>query len=166
VVELKRDVLVHYHDPHDLGYRSEDRLQATGTFALRRLPDITLFLKLVDQHVRVATRQSTCGERPELLDCRAHDLDCASTAAEAMWRGDLPRLQPTWRPLIAMVFAYEGATEYDAAAARLYQDEHWGRSDGDTAVLELSAIARRPYSTPRSCASHTWRNGSPSCVHA
>jgi hypothetical protein len=84
--------------------------------------------------------------KPELLDCRAHDLDCASTAAPAMWHGDLPRLQPTWRPLIAMVLAYEGAMEYDAAAARQYQDERWGRSDGDTAVLELSAIAAKAVS--------------------
>jgi hypothetical protein len=55
-------------------------------------------------------------------------------------------LQRTWRPLIAMVLSYEGATAYDEGALRRYQDERWGRTDGDTAVLELSAIAAKSVS--------------------
>jgi hypothetical protein len=35
---------------------------------------------------------------------------------------------------------------YEADAARRYQDERWGRADGDTAVLELSAIAPKSVS--------------------
>jgi Uma2 family endonuclease len=42
VVDLEHDLLVHYHEPHDLGYEGEDRLQATDTFTLRRLPGVTL----------------------------------------------------------------------------------------------------------------------------
>jgi ribosomal protein L44E len=78
----------------------------------------------------------------ELIDCRRHDLDCPSKREPGMWHGgERPPLQPTWRPLIAMVLAFEGAPVYDDAAVRRYQDERWGRTDGDTAVLELSAIA-------------------------
>jgi hypothetical protein len=33
-----------------------------------------------------------------------------------------------------------GAPAYDGGAVRRYQDRRWGRVDGDTTVLELSAI--------------------------
>jgi Uma2 family endonuclease len=42
VVDLEGDILIHYHDPHELGYRSEDRLHATDTFTIRRLAHIAL----------------------------------------------------------------------------------------------------------------------------
>jgi len=42
VVDLDNDVLIHYHDPHELGYLTEDRLHATDTFAIRRLAHIAL----------------------------------------------------------------------------------------------------------------------------
>jgi Uma2 family endonuclease len=45
VVDLERNVLVHYYDPHDLGYRGEDRLQATDTFTISRVPDVALSAK-------------------------------------------------------------------------------------------------------------------------
>ena len=79
-----------------------------------------------------------------LIDCALHDRDCAA-GEPGMWHGPAPgpKLQPTWRPLIAMTLAFEGATEWDDHAGRRYQDERWGRVDGDTAVLELSAIAAR-----------------------
>jgi hypothetical protein len=82
----------------------------------------------------------------ELIDCREHDLDCPSHRTPGMWHGEGPPLQRTWRLLIAMVLAYEGATEYHDDSARRYQDERWGRADGDTAVLELSAIAAKAVS--------------------
>jgi Uma2 family endonuclease len=54
VVDLERNLLVHYQDPHDLGYRGENRLQATDTFTLCRLPRVTLsaasFLATSDEH--------------------------------------------------------------------------------------------------------------------
>lgn len=82
----------------------------------------------------------------DLIDCRDHDLDCPSERQPGMWHGGEPRLQSTWRPLIALVLAYEGAATYDEEAVRQYQDERWGRADGETAVLELSAIAARSVS--------------------
>jgi Uma2 family endonuclease len=42
VVDLEGDILIHYRDPHELGYRSEDRLHATDTFTIRRLAPIAL----------------------------------------------------------------------------------------------------------------------------
>jgi Uma2 family endonuclease len=42
VVDLESDILIHYHDPHELGYRSEDRLHAPDTFTIRRLPHIAM----------------------------------------------------------------------------------------------------------------------------
>lgn len=79
----------------------------------------------------------------ELIDCGAHDRDCSTDTNPPLWHGvePGPNLQPTWRPLIAMLLAYRGAAACDEHAVRRYQDERWGRSDGETALLELSAIA-------------------------
>jgi hypothetical protein len=83
----------------------------------------------------------------ELIDCRAHDVDCAAGGA-GLWHGPEPgpNLQKTWRPLIAMTLSFEGARNWDDHAGRRYQDEHWGRSGGDTAVIELSAAAAKSVS--------------------
>ena len=80
----------------------------------------------------------------DLIDCREHDLDCAGSRPSGLWHGGgSPPLQTTWRLLIAMTLAYQGAAEYDADSVRRYQDDRWGITDGDTAVLELSAVAAR-----------------------
>jgi Uma2 family endonuclease len=42
VVDLDGDILIHYHDPHELGYRSEDRLHAADAFTIRRVSHIVL----------------------------------------------------------------------------------------------------------------------------
>jgi hypothetical protein len=76
-----------------------------------------------------------------LIDCREHDLDCAASPSEMQWHGDNLRLQPTWRPLIALLLAYLGAPSYDSEAVRRYQDQCWGSRTGETALIELSAIA-------------------------
>jgi hypothetical protein len=80
----------------------------------------------------------------ELIDCREHDLDCA-TGKPGDWHGvgAGPKLQPTWRPLIAMLLAYKGAEAYDESAVRRYQDERWGTISGETAVVELSGVAAK-----------------------
>jgi Uma2 family endonuclease len=53
VVDLEGDILFHYHDPHELGYRSEDRIHATDAFTIRRLAHVALsaapFLKPPDE---------------------------------------------------------------------------------------------------------------------
>jgi hypothetical protein len=77
----------------------------------------------------------------ELIDCRAHDRDCAVSEETMLWHGVGGVLQPTWRPLIAVLLAYKGATEYDKDAVWRYQDQKWGSTTGETALVELSAIA-------------------------
>ncbi|HTJ28777.1 MAG TPA: Uma2 family endonuclease [Candidatus Limnocylindria bacterium] len=42
VVDVNEDVLLHYRDPHDGGYRACERLGAENVFSLRALPGITL----------------------------------------------------------------------------------------------------------------------------
>lgn len=83
----------------------------------------------------------------ELIDCRTHDIDCAG-GATALWHGPEPgpNIQRTWRLLIAMTLAFEGAQSWDDRAGRRYQDERWGRSEGDTAIIELSAVAAKSVS--------------------
>lgn len=77
----------------------------------------------------------------ELIDCRAHDRDCSASDDVMLWHGVGGSLQPTWRPLIALLLAYQGAAAYDRVAARHYQDQDWGSTTGETALVELSAIA-------------------------
>lgn len=77
----------------------------------------------------------------ELIDCRAHDRDCAVSEDAMVWHGSGGRLQPTWRPLIASLLSYSGAVEYDKDAVWRYQDAQWGSTSGETALVELSAIA-------------------------
>jgi hypothetical protein len=84
----------------------------------------------------------------ELIDCRAHDLDCADSEDAMMWHGRRGHLQHTWRPLIALLLAYKGAQEYDKDAVWRYQDERWGSTAGETAVIELSAVAAPSASVP------------------
>jgi hypothetical protein len=57
-----------------------------------------------------------------------------------------PTLQPTWRYLILLLAAFKGAGE-DADSRRLYQAKHWGRSDGETCLIELSGIPARSLRT-------------------
>jgi len=53
VVDLEGDVLIHSHDPHQLGYRSEDRLHAADRFTISHLAHIALsaapFLRSTDK---------------------------------------------------------------------------------------------------------------------
>ncbi len=77
----------------------------------------------------------------ELIDLRAHDLDCAPPGSVMLWHGDRARLQATWRPLIALLLAYQGVPAYDREAIRRYQDQRWGSVAGETALIELSAVA-------------------------
>jgi hypothetical protein len=79
----------------------------------------------------------------ELIDCREHDLDCAEHPGQMLWHGPKGKLQATWRPLIALLLAYFGASEYDKNEVWKYQDLAWGttRTHGKTAVIELSAVA-------------------------
>jgi len=71
----------------------------------------------------------------ELIDCRAHHLDCGFTR----WHGaERPPTQPTWRRLVQLLLAYKGEdTSLDAVAR--FQRDRLGAVGDETAVIELSA---------------------------
>jgi hypothetical protein len=77
----------------------------------------------------------------DLVDCRDHDLEYLGADRGKWHLGERPPLQPTWRPLIALLLGFSSDAPYDKEAVRKYQAEKWGRLNGDTAVLELSAVA-------------------------
>jgi hypothetical protein len=71
----------------------------------------------------------------ELIDCRAHHLDCDFTRSHGL---DRPPTQPTWRRLIQLLLSYMGeSTDLDAVAR--YQRDRLGASGDETAIIELSA---------------------------
>ena len=81
--------------------------------------------------------------RMDLCDClRFHEA-----LGDMTWHGNIPRLQATWRPLIYLLLAYLGE-EVSQSRARIYQRDSWGRAAGDTAVLDLSAVAARGLHVP------------------
>ena len=77
----------------------------------------------------------------ELIDCREHDVRYMGPNRGKWHLGPRPPLQPTWRALIALLLAFQSDDPYDREEVRKYQANRWGRSDGETAVLELSAVA-------------------------
>ncbi|MGP6158476.1 MAG: hypothetical protein ACLPYS_13395 [Vulcanimicrobiaceae bacterium] len=77
----------------------------------------------------------------DLVDCREHDLAYRGADAGKWHTWKPPHLQPTWRPLIALLLSYFGATSYERESVRAYQAACWGRLDGETTVLELAAAA-------------------------
>jgi hypothetical protein len=82
----------------------------------------------------------------ELNDCPTfHDR-----IGEERWHRERPRpqLQPTWRPLILLLMSYQGRRT-DSESLRNYQRDEWGTLDGETCVIELSALAARNLGIPR-----------------
>jgi hypothetical protein len=72
----------------------------------------------------------------ELIDCRKHHLESGFKDWHEARR---PPTQPTWRRLIQLILAFRGEpTDMDAVS--LYQRDHFGSVDGETAVIELSAL--------------------------
>ena len=81
----------------------------------------------------------------ELLDCAKHHREFNFNR----WHGDgniKPELQQTWRPLIKLLLGYLGLPA-DREDARVYQREHWGAADGETAVLEISCMRAKVLGT-------------------
>ncbi len=75
----------------------------------------------------------------ELIDCKAHHL----SSDDPVWRkwhtGPRPPTQPTWRKLILLFLSFEGTpTDIDAIAR--FQMEDWGSENGETALIEVSAL--------------------------
>jgi hypothetical protein len=73
---------------------------------------------------------------PELIDLFAHSEACHNL----QWVCARPPLQRTWKQLIRVVLGYEGKPG-DTEAVRSYQRDRLGRSEGETALIDLSAIA-------------------------
>lgn len=73
--------------------------------------------------------------RRELVDIAAHHEEHGTD-----WFGPaVTNTQPTWQKLIWLLMYYQGRYP-DAGAVLQYQKTRLGRADGDTALLELSAI--------------------------
>jgi hypothetical protein len=96
-----------------------------------------------------------------LIDCREHHEDSNRRAKRTVtrWHHPVPPVQKTWGPLIQIVLAFEGrASKRDDIAT--YQRDHWGRTSGNTAVLEISAL-HAPNTTSRSSGRSTARSALP-----
>ncbi len=70
-----------------------------------------------------------------LCDCE----DFHRKIQELRWHRKLPKakLQPTWRSLLLLLKSFEGKPS-DLESLREYQRCRWGKSDGETCVIELS----------------------------
>jgi hypothetical protein len=80
----------------------------------------------------------------DLCDCRDfHDL-----IGEKNWHKETPRLQSTWRPLMALLMTFLGEPA-NKGTLRDYQRDRWGRvSGGETCVIELSGLPARNSRVP------------------
>ena len=76
-------------------------------------------------------------DRPQLLDITAH-----LPGQVGDWFSPDSRIQSTWAKLIWALLSYKGL-EATAEATRGYQQNHLGRSKGETALLELSPFSAR-----------------------
>ena len=79
----------------------------------------------------------------ELCDCRSHHLGTDCTR----WHDNLhPSAQPTWVLLIQLLLGFLGKPA-SRASAIAYQRDKWGALDGETALLEISAIRAKNLGT-------------------
>jgi hypothetical protein len=72
----------------------------------------------------------------EILDCREHHLALGILE----WHCARARIQPTWGKLIRLLLASKGLSP-TKEEIRAYQRTRWGMSNGETCVVELSALA-------------------------
>jgi len=75
----------------------------------------------------------------ELIDCRAHHLRSDDPKWRRWHTGPRPPTQPTWRKLIQLFLSFEG-TPTDIDAVGRFQREDWGSENGETALIEVSAL--------------------------
>jgi hypothetical protein len=85
---------------------------------------------------------------PPLLDAKAHEDDCNAHLPEHLqthYFAEKPKIQRgTWPALIHIVLGYTQSDE----DPHLYQRDKLGSHNGDTALLEISAIAAKDISVP------------------
>ncbi len=81
-----------------------------------------------------------------LCDCQ----DFHAEIQETRWHRDSPpaALQPTWKFLILLLREFLGQP-IDETSRRVYQRENWGRSNGDTCVIELSGLPATSFKVAR-----------------
>jgi len=79
-----------------------------------------------------------------VVDCASHHLGFGFTT----WHQHHPPVQPTWRQLIRLLLAYKGKPA-DIESIRKYQRADWGRSTGESCVIELSGISAHSLRVPR-----------------
>lgn len=72
----------------------------------------------------------------DLIDCREHHFKSNFNK----WHfGERPPTQGTWRGLIQLLLSFKGESP-DLDSVRTYQKNQWGSVNGETAVLEVSAL--------------------------
>jgi hypothetical protein len=82
----------------------------------------------------------------ELSDCREfHEV-----IGEVRWHGEKPKLQKTWKQLMLLLMAFQGApmspdNPKDKEKLCIYQRDHWGRLNDETCVIELSGLPTHTY---------------------
>ena len=90
-----------------------------------------------DDHASYETWKHLGGE--ELIGCREHHLK----SGFIKWhQGERPPTQSTWRRLIQLLLGFKGESA-TLDSVRMYQKNQWGALDGETAVLEISALHAR-----------------------
>ena len=87
--------------------------------------------------------------QPEVCDCRCFHKEIE----EDSWHRAIPRLQTTWKSLILLLMTFHGQSP-NSDARRAYQRDQWGRSHGETCVIELSGLAARNLCMPADHKSH------------
>jgi hypothetical protein len=79
----------------------------------------------------------------ELCDCEEFHL----AINEHSWHRD-GKLQSTWRSLILLLMTFLNRPT-DKESLRSYQRSEWGRTNGETCVIELSGLAANNLTVPR-----------------
>jgi hypothetical protein len=91
-------------------------------------------------HPELYTSWEACGSEP-LIDAKQHEDEWnarVSADLQMHFFAGKPAIQKgTWQPLIHILLGFTGS----AQDPHLYQRDKLGRSDGETALIELSAIA-------------------------
>lgn len=91
-------------------------------------------------HSALYTSWEACGGGP-LIDAKKHEEEWNARVPATLqthYFADKPQIQKsTWQPLIHVLLGFIGSAE----DPHLYQREKWGRIEGETALIELSAPA-------------------------
>lgn len=98
-------------------------------------------------HPELYTSWEACGSKP-LIDAKRHEDEWNARVPvdlQVHFFAENPVIQKgTWQPLIHILLGFTGSTD----DPHLYQRDKLGRSDGDTAFIELSAVAAPGIGTP------------------